>query len=296
MLIPFLFCLAQMPQTADVPPATEAPVLGAPLEFRQALAQGWTYDAVLEETQEGDQLSVTVWNPGPATTVLLDAGLVFQGPDDIQPPVIMEDILVDVPRGEGLILIPNPGCGNAILASPGEGLAFNGGVEMLDEELARVLDRMNAGDPGLAAGRQDMVWVYTNAHDFSSVYVDDSVAGELDAILDEEVAGFEAPGYAVKYREPTEEDEGMFTGEAMEIRCELNMVLQQGEPCRVVMVQPDGERIEMMEGFALRSGPHDVTLTMAFEGYPAGAYQLRVEGMRSGLAHFEREVTLQGRT
>ena len=300
MMMTLLLCLIQAPSVPSAPTTTKtltpsALVDSEPLDFVEAMEQGWTYAAELESAGGVERLLVTVTNPGRARTLQLDAGLVFQGPDEFQPPVVMEDLLVDVPRGEHQIVVMHPGCGNAILASAEHGMAFNDGVSHISEELGRVMDRMNDSGGALDEGLQDMVWVYTNAHGFSSVYVDDSVAGELNAILDEEVDGYEAPGYAVKYREPEEEDQGRFTGEAMEIRCELNMVLQQGEPCRVVMVQPDGERIEMMEGFALRSGPHDVTLTMAFEGYPPGAYQLRVEGMRSGMAHFEREVTLQGR-
>ena len=299
MLIPFLLCLTQVPSvspapSAPVPSATSALVHAEPLDFVEAMEQGWTYAAELESAGGVERLLVTVTNPGRLRTLQLDAGLVFQGPDEFQPPVVMEDLLVDVPRGEHQIVVMHPGCGNAILASAEHGMAFNEGVAHISEELGRVMDRMNDGGGALDDGLQDMVWVYTNGHGFSSVYVDGGEASALNAILEEEVGGYEAPGYAVKYREPEEEDEGRFTGEAMEIRCELTMVLQQGELCRVVMVQPDGERIEM-DGFELRPGPHNVTLTMGFEGYPPGAYQLRVEGMRSGLAHFEREVTLQGR-
>lgn len=300
MMMSFLLCLTQVPSvspapSAPVPSATSALVHAEPLDFVEAMEQGWTYTAELESASGVESLVVTVTNPGHARTLQIDAGLVFQGPDEFQPPVVMEDLLVDVPHGEHQIVVMNPGCGNAILASAEHGMAFNEGVAHISEELGRVLDRMNDGGGALDEGLQDMVWVYTNAHDFASVYVDVDAAGALNAILEEEVDGYEAPGYAVQYRESDEEDEGRFTGEAMEIRCELTMVIQRGEPCRVVMVQPDGERIEMMEGLDLRSGPHDITLTMGFEGYPPGAYQLRVEGMRSGQPHFEREVTLQGR-
>ena len=289
-----LLCLIQAPLVSFAPEIS-ASVHAEALDFVEAMEQGWTYAAAMESADGAERLRVTVINPGHARTLSLEAGLMFQGPDGVQPPVVMEDLLVQVPRGEHQFVVMSPGCGHASLASAEHGMAFNEGVAHISEELGRVMDRMNDGGGALDEGLQDMVWVYTNAHDFASVYVDDAVAGELNAILEEEVDGYEAPGYAVQYREPDEEDEGRFTGEAMEIRCALNMVLQQGEPCRVVMVQPDGERIEMMEGLALSSGPQDVTLTMGFEGYPPGAYQLRVEGMRSGLAHFEREVTLQGR-
>lgn len=282
MLSPLLFCLVLAP--LDVTP---------PVDFVKALGQGWTYEARMNQGGAGG-LEVRVTNPGRPTVLRLDAGLVFYGPDDVQPPVVMEDQLVEVPRGEFRFVVPSPGCGEAKLMAPSEGMAFNGGVAHISEELGRVMDRMNAGVEGLEDGLQDLVWVYTNDHHMASVYVEEAAAPALQKILEEEVAGYESPGYAVEYREPAEEDAGRFTGEAMAIRCDIEMDIARQEDVRVVMVQPDGDRIEMMGGLSMRPGPHKVVLTMAFEGYPPGAYQLLVEGERTGQAHFEREVWLDG--
>lgn len=284
MMMSFLLCLIQAPTVQSNPP----------LDFVEAMEQGWTYSATLDSEGE-DMLLVNVTNPGRARTLQLDAGVVFQGPDEFQPPVVMKDLLVDVPRGEHTIVVMHPGCGNAHLASAEHGMAFNNGVSHISEELGRVMDRMNAGCGALDEGLQDMVWVYTNDHGFESVYVEGEAVDALADILEEEVDGYEAPGYAVKYREPAEGDQGRFTGEAMEVRCDIRLDMEGTEDVRVVMVQPDGERIEMMGGVHMRSGPLTFSLTMGFEGYPPGSYSLRIEGERTGLAHFEREVVLEGR-
>ena len=293
MMMSVLLCLIQAPLVSSAA-AKLAPVHAEPLDFVQAIGEGWTYGASLESEDGVERLKVTVINPGRARTLSIEAGLMFHGPEWVQPPVVMEDLLVEVQRGEHQFVVMHPGCGHASLASAEHGMAFDGGAAHISEELGRVMDRMNAGDSGLHEGLQDMVWVYTNGHGLASVYVPESASAELDRILAEEMDGYEAPGYAVQYREPEAEDEGRFSGEATEIRCDIALDMTRPEHVRVVMVQPDGERIEMMWGVDMRVGRHQFTLTMAFEGYPPGVYRLRIEGERSDVAYFEREVILEG--
>ena len=88
-----------------------------PLDFVQAMQEGWAYEATFIWDEEGNALEVVVQNPGPARALRLEAGLMFQGPDDIQPPVVIEDILVQAGSGETRFRVPSIGCGNADLAS-----------------------------------------------------------------------------------------------------------------------------------------------------------------------------------
>lgn len=265
------------------------------MELLDALERGWHCSAVLEEGDAGEHvLVVQVDNPGTGVNLLVDAGTAFQGPDDIQPSVIMEDMMVYVPPGSSEIVLGHPGCGAASRGSAGVGTAFDEGVYMISEELGRVLDRMNADADRFAHARQDMVWVYTDDHGYSSVYVEEQDQAALMALLEEEVEGFEAPGYAVRYREPEPEDEGRFTGEAMEMRCAVRVVLQRPERCRIVLITPEGEHLVMMENFMLHQGLQDITLTVGLEGYPAGDYTFEVEGQQTRRTHFTKEVTLQG--
>jgi hypothetical protein len=238
---------------------------------------------------------VTIDNPGADAEVLFNAGTAFAGPDDIQPAVVTEDLMVFVPAGTSQEVILSSACGAAMAMSGSTGTEYENGVYQISEELARVLDRVNAEltDPGMAV--QELVWVYTDDHDFASVYVDEVDQPMLMHILGDEVEDFEEPGYAIQYREPDPDEGRRFSGEAMEARCEVHVNLPRAMTCRVVLLQPDGERLEMMSGVDMRTGSHEFFLTIGLEGYPPGDYTLQLEGEQFGQTLFSRDLHLQGR-
>jgi hypothetical protein len=260
-----------------------------------AVERGWTYTATLMEGEDFPLFIVTIDNPGADAEVLFNAGTAFAGPDDIQPAVVTEDLMVFVPAGRSQEVILSNACGAAMAMSGSTGTEYEEGVYLISEELARVLDRVNEEliDPGMAV--QDLVWVYTDDHDFASVYVDDSDQPMLMEILGEEVQDFAEPGYAIQYREPDPDDGRRFSGEAMEARCEVHVNLPRAMSCRVVLLQPDGERLEMMTGVDMSTGRHAFFLTIGLEGYPPGDYTLQLEGERFGQTLYSRDLHLQGR-
>ena len=260
-----------------------------------AVERGWTYSATLMEGEAEPLFIVTVDNPGADAQVLFNAGTAFAGPDDIQPAVVTEDLMVFVPAGTSQEVILASACGAAMAMSGSTETEYENGVYLISEELARVLDRVNDDliDPGMAV--QDLIWVYTDDHDFATVYVEESDQPTLMHILGEEVEDFTEPGYAIQYREPDPDEGRRFSGEAMEARCEVHVNLPRAMTCRVVLLQPDGERLEMMSGVDMHTGRHEFFLTIGLEGYPPGDYTLQLEGERFGQTLFSRDLHLQGR-
>lgn len=259
----------------------------------EAIGRGWGYSAV---DGFGDTLLLTLTNPGRDAHILVDAGTVFFGPDEYQPAVISEDILVFVPSGATLELGCPSVCGKADAMGSEFGVVYDQGVSKLDQQACRILDRTRNELGMTDAVLQNVVWVYTDGHDFSSIYVDESEQQALMDILAEEVEGFERPGYAVRYRESGPEDEGRFTGEAMEVRCEFSLDVARAERCRIILIAPDGVTSEMLSEFHLRAGHQEFNLTLGLEGYPPGQYAVQLESERSGAPHFRRDFTLQGRS
>lgn len=269
------------------PPITAS----SPLDLLDALGRGWTCEATSESM--GDQVRLVMTNPGQGAELLIDAGTVFKGPYDVQPAVVTEDVLVYVPSGGTQELLISGACGAADAMAASEGVVFDQGVYKLPDELCRILDRIwrELDEPERAA--QDLVWVYTDDHGFESVFVQDQDQEVWLDILEEEVQDFEDPGYAVQYREPEPEEGGRFTGEAMEARCNVTVNLPHKMACRVVLLQPDGERIELMSNMDITAGPHEFFLTIGLDGYPSGAYTLQLESERHGNTLFSRELTLE---
>lgn len=287
MLI-FLLAIAAAPS-----PDFSAPQ--AQLDFIDALDRGWRYSAVLEDSESGESFVVTVTNPGSGTYLLFDAGTAFAGPDDIQPAVVTEDLLVFIPAGATKQVALTHACGSAYADSGMPGTRYEEGVGAISKELAHILDRFHEelSEPDIAV--QDLVWVYTDAHDVASIYVKEADQAALMRILDEEVKDFEAPGYAIQYKEPESEEGARFTGEAMEARCEVHVNLPSAMSCKVVLLQPDGGRLDMMSGVEMSTGRHEFFLTIGLEGYPPGDYTLQLEGERFGQTLFSRDIRLQGR-
>ena len=263
------------------------------LDCVEAIGQGWGYSAA-EGMDGGIQLSLT--NPGRGVDVLVDAGTVFQGPDGYQPAVVTEDVLVFVPAGSTMDIACPTACGKADAMGGGFGILYDRGVSKLDPQACRIIDRAHAELASADEVVQDVIWVYTDGHDFASVYVPEREQSALMRILEEEVEGFEQPGYAVRYREPDPEDGGRFSGEPMEIRCEFSLNVARAERCRVILIAPDGASTTMLSEFQLHAGQQQFNLTLGLEGYPPGEYALQLEGQRSGAPHFRRDFTLQGRS
>ena len=270
------------------PPSTA----GSPLDLLDALDRGWTCEATSRSM--GEAVRLVIVNPGQGAELLIDAGTIFQGPDSVQPAVVTEDILVYVPSGEAQELLISAACGAADAMSASDDVVFDQGVSKPSKDLCRILDRINLDleSPELVA--QDLVWVYTDGHGFESVYVPDEEQEVWLDILKDEVQDFEDPGYAVQYREPEPEEEGRFTGEAMEARCTVTVNLPYPMACRVVLVQPDGERIALMSNMDITAGRHEFYLTIGLEGYPSGAYTVQLESERHGNTIFSRDITLEG--
>lgn len=299
LTIMMLTPLMPMPETAGGTAAergTDAPAEAvAQLDLLDAMERGWGCHAVKRETGLFENVLVLeLRNPGRPVQLKIEAGTAFHGPDGIQPAVVTEDLMVYVPNGTIEQIVERQVCGDAHSASGGAGTVYDAGITMVSPELGAVLDRMNAELPSATSAIQDMVWVYTNDHSVSSVYVDEADQAKLMRICAEEMAGFEEPGYAVQYREPEPGDEGRFTGEAIEMRCEVLLVLQRPEQCRVVLVQPNGERMVMMENFAMHRGQQAITLTVGLEGYPPGQYAFEVQGQQTRQTHFHKDILIQG--
>lgn len=267
----------------------------AQLDLLDAMEQGWACHAVMKETGFLEHaLVLELYNPGRPVQLKVEAGTAFQGPEGVQPVVVTEDLMVYVPNGTIEQIIEKRACGNAVSGSGGAGTVYDAGIKQVSPELGAILDRMNAELDFPSSAIQDMVWVYTNDYSVSSVYVDEADQAALMRICAEEMAGFEEPGYAVEYREPEPEEGGRFTGEAIEMRCEVFLVLQRPERCRVVLVQPNGERMVMMENFSMHRGEQAITLTLGLEGYPPGQYAFEVEGQQTRQTHFHKDILIQG--
>ena len=278
------------------PPACCAPTSAASLDLVEAIDRGWTYEATASSSDEGASfLTLLLTNPGPDAHVLIDAGTAFHGPDDIQPAVVTEDLLVYVSAGATEELFLTKACGSADAMGATNGMPYEEGVDKLPAELCRILDRMNEELPSSASAIQDLVWVYTDDHDFASVYVPEEEQKALLDILSSEVPDFEDPGYAVKYRTPDPDDGARFTGEAMEARCTFNVDMPRAMECTVVLLQPDGERLTLLSDFHVSRGYRLFTFTIGLEGYPPGAYTMQLESKRFGNTIASRDIHLQGR-
>lgn len=264
-----------------------------PMDLLDAAGKGWAYEATLA-MEDGGLVVLQVTNPGKGVNLLIDAGTVFEGPEGYQPAVVTEDVLVFVPSGATEEVVLVAACGEASAMAGSDGLVFDQGIHKLPEELCRILDRIQVELHAHEMVAQDLIWVYTDDHPLASVYAEDGEQSLLLEILAEEVEGFEDPGYAVQYREPDPEEGGQFTGEAMKARCRVTVDLPSTMDCRVVMIQPNGERIPMMS-HTLTAGPHEFYLTIGLEGYPSGEYTLQLESERFGNTIFRRELHLQDR-
>lgn len=263
------------------------------LDFMDAVERGWTYSAT-EGALDGGFLKLGFTSTGADVHLLIDAGTTFHGPDDIQPAVITEDVLVFVPSGSSQELLLPSACGSAEAMGASEGMVYGAGVSKLSEELCVVLDRINAELSEVDNAVQEVIWVYTDDHDFSSVFVPGAEARNLLNIFEEEVEGFEDPGYAVRYKEPDPDEGARFSGEAMEARCSFPVDAPRAMDCRVVLEQPDGETLTLIEDLNVGSGYHLYNFTVGLEGYPSGTYQMRLEGKRHGNVIVSRDLRLQG--
>lgn len=264
------------------------------LDFVDAVERGWTYTATEGALEMDGVLVLSVTNSGTDAHLLIDAGTAFHGPDDIQPSVITEDLLVFVPAGASEELLLPSACGSATAMAASEGMVYEAGVSKLSDELGRVLDRMNAELSLRDNAAQEVIWVYTDDHEFSSVFVPAAQERTLLNIFEEEVQGFEDPGYAVRYREPDPDEGARFSGEAMEARCSFPVDAPRAMDCRVVLEQPDGETLTLIDNLDVGSGFRMYTLTVGLEGYPPGTYQMRLEGKRFGNVIVSRDLRLQG--
>ncbi|MDC0600202.1 hypothetical protein OAO65_02720 [Flavobacteriales bacterium] len=63
--------------------------------------------------------------------------------------------------------------------------------------------------------------------------------------------------------------------------------------CRVVLLEPDGERVELMSNKNITAGPHKFYLTIGLNGYPSGAYTLQLESERHGNTLFSQDINLE---
>jgi hypothetical protein len=264
------------------------------LDFIDAVKRGWTYTATEGRLDMGGPLALSVTSAGADVHLLIDAGTTFLGPDDIQPAVITEDMLVFIPAGSTEELLLPSACGSADAMGASEGMVYDAGVSKLSDELGQVLDRINAELSPMDNTAQEVIWVYTDDHDFSSVFVPAAEERTLLNIFEEEVEGFEDPGYAVRYREPDPDEGTRFSGEAMEARCSFPVDAPRAMDCRVVLEQPDGETFTLIDDLDVGSGFRIYTLTVGLEGYPPGTYQMRLEGKRFGNVIVSREMRLQG--
>ena len=215
----------------------------------------------------------------------LENGRIFESKEHYQPFVIT--------RSKLLALAPNetkefhlPGyCGNS--SAPGAPIDFEGFVNtrMAPDEMVRVLTQLEAQRLDNYGQMQNLVWMFTNHHAFSTIYAENeegrNFANAVAAAM--KVA---RPSYSVLYKAPSEESQFMFTGVAEKISAEVTFTAKETTSVDFLILDSEGKVVRYLRhDESVAPGEYATALQANLAGVQQGQYYLVVKDEKGRSLH-----------
>jgi len=215
----------------------------------------------------------------------LENGRIFESNEYYQPFVIT--------RSKVLALAPNESkefqlqgfCGNA--GAPAAPIDFTGFVKtrMASDEMVRVFSQLQAQRLDDDGQMQNLVWMFTNHHSFSTIYAADE-EGRTFANAVATAMKIPRPKYSVLYKAPSEESQFMFTGVAEKINAEVTYTAKEITSVDFLITDAEGKVVRYLRhDQSVAPGEYATTLQANLDGVAQGQYYLVVKDEKGRSLH-----------
>ena len=215
----------------------------------------------------------------------LENGRIFESHEHYQPFVITRSKLLALAPNETKEFHLTGYCGNA--SAPGAPIDFEGFVKtrMAPDEMVRVLVQLEAQRLDDNSQMQNLVWIFTNHHGFSTIYA----ANEDGRKFANAVAAamkVPLPKYSVLYKAPSEESQFMFTGIAEQITAEVTFTAKEKISVDFLIIDGEGKVVRYLRhDQSVAPGEYATTLQANLEGVQQGQYYLVVKDDKGRSLH-----------
>ncbi len=248
------------------------------VSFGEALKKKWVSFLTRAEHRGQKNFRLDVRNlTRDSMDLVFENGRMFVPDGPYQPFVVTRSVVLAMSGSENKDIYLKGYCGNANVGAIPPSFAGTFTTKMGSDEMVRTLTQLQAMRLDDARQMQSLVWAFTNNHGLEKIYVSDDRGKQFMEIVAMTV-GKDLPNYNIKYEEPNELSNFMFTGVAQNMNARLSCDIGAVASVDVLLLDKDGKVVKCFKHL---------------ENLPVGNYQFDVEADIAGLAQGQYQLAVK---
>lgn len=248
------------------------------ISFGEALKKKWVSFLAKADHRGQKNFRLDVRNlTRDSMDLVFENGRMFVPDGPYQPFVVTRSVVLAMSGSENKDIHLKGYCGNADVGSVPPSFVGAYTTKMGSEEMSRTLTQLQAMHLDDSRQMQSLVWAFTNNHGLERIYVNDERGKQFMEVVAMTV-GKDLPNYNIKYEDPSELSNFMFTGVAKNMNARLSCDINAVASVDVLLLDANGKVIKCFKHL---------------DNLPVGNYQFDVDADIAGLAQGQYHLAVK---
>jgi hypothetical protein len=248
------------------------------ISFGEALKKKWVSFLAKADHRGQKNFKLDIRNlTRDSMDLVFENGRMFVPDGPYQPFVVTRSVVLAMSGSENKDIHLKGYCGNADVGSVPPSFVGAYTTKMGSEEMSRTLTQLQAMHLDDSRQMQSLVWAFTNNHGLERIYVNDERGKQFMEVVAMTV-GKDLPNYNIKYEDPSELSNFMFTGVAQNMNARLSCDINAVASVDVLLLDANGKVIKCFKHL---------------DNLPVGNYQFDVDADIAGLAQGQYHLAVK---